>query len=495
MITYPSALSAARAHVKLRSSYLYFTRRCHLTLAIETSCDDTSVALLDKRQLSNGKVGAKLLFHKKVTSNNTEYHGVHPLVSHRSHQENLADLVNEAAQHLPSGIVPDLICVTRGPGMRSNLSTGIDTAKGLAVAWQRPFLGVHHMQAHALTPRLVAALQNAQEANTLGSSEDVTAQTYAQQKPEPQFPFLSVLASGGHTILIHSRSLADHRILGSSSDIAIGQCLDKVARAVLPPELLRNARTTMYGALLEEFAFTELSAGNTKGYGAQSEKSIAAKQHEAQYSLEVNNAENYRAIYETRYAYTVPKNDEVARERNLTKWGWAFHQPLTKAGGGLKIKSLEMSFTGLMTAAERAIHFQTDPNTRKLTKVERSPEDVSVEERKSMAYEAMRAAFEHVSNRAVLALQRAEEPLSTIVLSGGVAANSFFRYILASTLCAQNLPDTRLVFPPPALCTDNAAMIAWAGLEMFEAGHIDSRKIRALRKWPLDQILTPSQDD
>jgi N6-L-threonylcarbamoyladenine synthase len=128
-----------------------------MTLAIETSCDDTSVAILEKTT-ENGRHIAQLHFHEKVTSNNTEFLGVHPLVSLRSHQENLAILVQEAIGHLPLqntspegaledkayngsahvaiGRLPDFISVTRGPGMRSNLFTGLDTAKGLAVAWQ-----------------------------------------------------------------------------------------------------------------------------------------------------------------------------------------------------------------------------------------------------------------------------------------------------------------------------------------------------------------------
>jgi N6-L-threonylcarbamoyladenine synthase len=121
-----------------------------MTLAIETSCDDTSVAIVEKGS-RDGRATARLHFHKKVTSNNTEYQGVHPLVSLQSHQENLATLIKEAVDYLPmrdeslaaQGTVdpptrrlPDFISVTRGPGMRSNLFTGLDTAKGLAVAWQ-----------------------------------------------------------------------------------------------------------------------------------------------------------------------------------------------------------------------------------------------------------------------------------------------------------------------------------------------------------------------
>jgi N6-L-threonylcarbamoyladenine synthase len=127
-----------------------------MTLAIETSCDDTSVAIIEKGS-HHGRSTARLHFHKKVTSNNTAYQGVHPLISLQSHQENLANLVREAIVHLPpqhgslasttnsaNSIavdsvrrgLPDFVSVTRGPGMRSNLFTGLDTAKGLAVAWQ-----------------------------------------------------------------------------------------------------------------------------------------------------------------------------------------------------------------------------------------------------------------------------------------------------------------------------------------------------------------------
>jgi N6-L-threonylcarbamoyladenine synthase len=127
-----------------------------MTLAIETSCDDTSVAIIEKGS-RDGPATARLHFHKKVTSNNTEYQGVHPLISLQSHQENLANLIREAIAHLPpqddsldsttgnadsitvdtvTRKLPDFISVTRGPGMRSNLFTGLDTAKGLAVAWQ-----------------------------------------------------------------------------------------------------------------------------------------------------------------------------------------------------------------------------------------------------------------------------------------------------------------------------------------------------------------------
>lgn len=108
-----------------------------MTLAIETSCDDTSVAVVEKRTCPNtGRSAAILHYHRKVTANNTAFNGIHPLVSLESHQENLAMLADEALRSLPAKGIPDFVSVTRGPGMRSNLFTGLDTAKGLAVAWQ-----------------------------------------------------------------------------------------------------------------------------------------------------------------------------------------------------------------------------------------------------------------------------------------------------------------------------------------------------------------------
>ena len=110
-----------------------------MTLAIETSCDDTSVAILEKG-VHDGTTVARLHFHMKVTSNNAQFGGVHPLLALQSHQETLGMLLAEAIAHLPehggARRLPDFVSVTRGPGMRSNLFTGIDTAKGLAVAWQ-----------------------------------------------------------------------------------------------------------------------------------------------------------------------------------------------------------------------------------------------------------------------------------------------------------------------------------------------------------------------
>ncbi|KAL1611404.1 Mitochondrial tRNAs modification protein [Nothophoma quercina] len=345
--------------------------------------------------------------------------------------------------------------------------------------------GVHHMQAHALTPRLVAALETydaLKDTATLGSRPLKNGTGTLT----PAFPILSVLASGGHTILINSSSLTDHTILGSTDDVAVGECLDKVARVVLPTQVLESAKSTMYGALLEDFAFTSRESGreppkvkgDTSGFTARTYMEENGNKHEW---------------------YSPPTNNEVAIERSKTRWGWSITPPLIKTGGGNKISSMDMSFSGLMTAVERLARYITDPETGKISKEQRIAEDIPLEERQDMALGVQRAAFEHIASRLVLALQ-STSPHNTgkkpaVVMAGGVASNAFLRHVLASTLCMHGFGDVELFFPPPKYCTDNAAMIGWAGIEMFEAGYRDELAIRAVRKWPLDQLLSPVYDD
>lgn len=411
----------------------HVSRRALLTLAIETSwyaheappipianqlnSDDTSVAILEKDDANSEaptsselRSAAYLHFHEKITADNSRYGGIHPLTSLDSHQANLARLINRAlhdlpnapdnaasarptiAVNLPSGHTttkrkPDFISVTRGPGMRSSLSTGLDTAKGLATAWQIPLVGINHMQAHALTPRLVSAL-------TPASSRD----------PSPAFPFLSLLVSGGHTLLLHSTSLTQHPLLATTSDIAIGDCIDKIARAILPPALFaapHNHRTA-YGSLLEAFAYPSSPPA---------------------------------------YSYTAPASRAQELTRRPTPYAWSLSPPLAETHGGRKSASMEYSFSGLDSACRRTV-----------AGIDASDEP----QRRHLAREAMRVAFEHLASRVVMALQTlaqaAPDPRAfdapdlpigmgetkrarpaTLVVAGGVAANGFLRAVYVHT--------------------------------------------------------------
>ena len=533
-----------------------------LTLAIETSCDDTCVAILEKLPsagagtgtgtgIGTGTATARLHFNEKITSDNRSFRGVHPLTAVVSHTANLAPLIQKALRALPRPppasppstteideeankdgndddndnnkgekqeeailwvdgqprLKPDFVAVTRGPGMTSNLATGLNTAKGLAVAWGVPLVGVNHMQAHALTPRLVSALENENDRDKQGDGKKEVQQQQQQQQQreevgeerrtngeggenDPAFPFLSLLVSGGHTLLVHSRSLTEHAILAQAMNIAIGDMLDKCARVVLPVEWLSSSSSSsppspgstenvMYGALLEKFVFPD-----------------AAK------------STNHDFDFDFDYEYTPParRADEILpfNSDSGPHGSWSLTPPLSGT------TAMAYDFAGFNSQVQRA--------------VEDKPV-MGIEERRLLGRHAMRLAFEHLVSRVLFALKsnssnnnnndntiakrnntsnddddddadnmnekneeekEEEEEINTIVVSGGVASNRYLMHILRSMLAARGFGHLRVVAPPPALCTDNAAMVAWAGVEMYEAGWRSEMDILAMRKWPLD---------
>lgn len=340
--------------------------------------DDTSVAIL---QTTNNpgptQNAAELHFHQKVTADNAQYRGVHPMVALESHNSQLAPLIAKAICALPSfsegfpsisvrseagqwleKTKPDFVSVTRGPGLLPCLSTGLNCAKGLAVAWQVPLVGVNHMQAHALTPRLVSALE-----------------TNNNKRREPEFPFLSLLVSGGHTMLVHSRTLTHHAILASTTDVAVGDFIDKAARLILPEGVIQSSGEMMYGRLLENFAFPD---------GV------------------------------LRYNYAAPETRAEEMSRKASSWGWALAAPLAETRSGSKSKAMEFSFSGLGSAVKRICQEKGTTMT--------------LRERVDLAREALRVAFEHLASRVLMALKLLDETqtadaegISTLVVSGGVA--------------------------------------------------------------------------
>ncbi|KAG2021819.1 hypothetical protein GB937_004367 [Aspergillus fischeri] len=410
--------------------------------------DDTSVAIVEKNDRCRD-VSARIHFLENVTADTREYRGIHPILALESHQENLAKLVDKALTHLPSVSEdgedtsklmklsdgsqrrkPDFVSATRGPGMRANLFTGLDTAKGLSVAWQVPFVGVHHMQAHLLTPRLVSAMNRARQGTDVASTNPPLT---------PEFPFLSILVSGGHSMLVESTSITDHTIMASTADIAIGESLDKAAREILAPSVLNEAKTTMYGKLLEQFAFPNGSADWS--------------------------------------SYCAPKTRGEELIKQPSPWGWTLTSPFANT------RQLQFSFSFLPSMINKLMGAKKTAG-----------KDVSDEERVALAREAMRVCFEHLGSRTIIALEELQQKarnkgvpdVKTLVISGGVAANRFLMAVLRSFLDVRGFGHVEIVAPPPYLCTDNAAMIGWAGIEMFEAGFSTDLGGRALRKWALD---------
>lgn len=383
--------------------------------------DDTSVAVLHTPTPAR----AELVFLETITSANGATGGIHPLVSLVSHREHLAPLLARALPHCRGK--PDMVAVTRGPGMAAALAVGLDTAKGLAVALDRPLVGVHHMLAHALTPRLVAALGGGDACG---------------------FPFATLLVSGGHTLLARSRAPTRHRVLADTLDIALGDMLDKAARALLPAGALAAAGpVVVYGRLLEQFCFPDGGGDAEWAYHAPG---------------------------------TPARRDEAARRR--ARWGdWALPVPLARA------RPDAFSFAGLGSALQRVL------DARGAT--------MDAAERRALGREFMVAAFEHVASRAVVALRSAGGEVAggsaadgALVVSGGVAANGFLRHVLQRSLAHAGLARVRLVVPPARFCTDQAAMVAWAAAELWRAGWRTALDVQPLRRWSLDD-RTRSGDD
>lgn len=439
-------------------------------MAIETSCDDTCVAILEKSNTG----AARLYFNEKITSNNREFGGVHPAVAVLSHTTNLAPLLEKALRALPrksddnaatisvDGVLrskPDFVSVTRGPGMVSNLATGLNVAKGLSVAWGVPLLAVNHMQAHAITPHLIAALQKGEQDGAWDTVEtEAEVDPGQRRRHDPQFPFLSVLVSGGHTLLLRSESLNDHTILAEPMNIAVGDMLDKCARMIVPPEILDEEGGTsgMYGPVFEEFTFP----GST------------------------SSEEDYD------YRYTPPTRRAEESEMFEAGYDWSLTPPLARSGERESVMDL-FDFAGLNGT---------------VLKIMLKNKDMDITERRTLARAAMTLAFQHITSRLVYAIhgrldkhpspnpapprpepkEGEEPPIKTVVLSGGVASNKFFRHVVRKSLDVLGYSDIAIVAPPVPFCVDNAAMIAWTGMEMYEAGWRTDLGVVALRKWSLD---------
>jgi N6-L-threonylcarbamoyladenine synthase len=175
-----------------------------LLLAIETSCDETSAAVIrDGRVLSN-LVASQIKIH-------AEYGGVVPELAVREHLRNLPPIVREALKQAEVSIADlSAIAATQGPGLPTALMAGLKLAQGMSFALQKPFIGVNHHEAHLYSPWIEG------------------------QPPAARFdlfqPNVSLIVSGGHTLLVHVTTLGQHRVLGSTMDDAAGECFDKVAK-------------------------------------------------------------------------------------------------------------------------------------------------------------------------------------------------------------------------------------------------------------------------
>ena len=337
-------------------------------LGIETSCDETAAAVV------RGPEGRAILSSiiRSQIDEHTEFGGVVPEIAARAHIEILDRIVAEAMQKAGcSWDDIDAIAATAGPGLIGGVIVGFMTAKAIAMAANKPLVGVNHLEGHALTARLTDDLD---------------------------FPFLLLLVSGGHSQFLLVRGVGDYERLGTTIDDAIGEAFDKTAKLLGLP----------------------YPGG--------------------------------------------PHVEKMASSGDVTRF--KLPRPLLDRPG------LDMSFAGLKTALRT--------QAKKLEPVD----DQTVAD--------LCAAFQHAVSdvlaartKSALELFRARHPVAepVIVVAGGVAANQEIR---KSLLSAADEAGARFVAPPHALCTDNAAMIAWAGIERLQHGPVDDMALAPRPRWPLD---------
>lgn len=182
-------------------------KKHYLILSIDTSCDDTSVAVISNDLVLSNIISSQVEFHK-------EYGGVYPMLAKRMHQQSIDPAIAEALKRAKISFEKiDAIAITIGPGLAPALEVGVAKAKELAKRFKKPLIGVNHMEGHLLS-------SFARNSKGIGPFS----------KRKPRFPILGLLVSGGHTQLVLMMDFGKYRLLGETLDDAAGEAFDKVAR-------------------------------------------------------------------------------------------------------------------------------------------------------------------------------------------------------------------------------------------------------------------------
>lgn len=331
-------------------------------LGIETSCDETGIAIFDEEQ---GIIAHQLYSQVKV---HADYGGVVPELASRDHVRKTIPLIKAALNQAGcSKDDIDAIAYTAGPGLVGALLVGTSIGRSLAYAWGKPAVEVHHMEGHLLAPML--------------------------EEAQPEFPFVALLVSGGHTMMVEVDDIGEYKILGESVDDAAGEAFDKTAKLL--------GLDYPGGPRLAKLA----------------EKGTAGR--------------------------------------------FVFPRPMTNKPG------LDFSFSGLKTFAANTVRAEGDD--------EQTKADIA------------HAFQQAVADTLVIKCRRALEHtgINQLVVAGGVSANTYLREQL------KLLMDERkgqVFYPRPEFCTDNGAMIAFAGMQRLKAGQTGGLSLKAKPRWPLDTL-------
>ncbi|WP_413736913.1 tRNA (adenosine(37)-N6)-threonylcarbamoyltransferase complex transferase subunit TsaD [Sodalis sp. RH21] len=331
-------------------------------LGIETSCDETGVAIYDRQA---GLLANQLYSQVKL---HADYGGVVPELASRDHVRKTVPLIQAALREagLGAGDI-DGVAYTAGPGLVGALMVGATVGRALAYAWQKPAMAVHHMEGHLLAPML--------------------------ERDPPAFPFAALLVSGGHTQLIAVQGIGQYELLGESIDDAAGEAFDKTAKLL--------GLDYPGGPMLSQMA------------------------------------------------------------RRGAAGRFTFPRPMTDRPG------LDFSFSGLKTFAANTIRAnEQDEQTR--ADVARAFEDAVVD---TLLIKCRRALDQ-------TGLQR-------LVIAGGVSANRTLRERLGEMMQKRG---GKVFYARPEFCTDNGAMIAYAGMMRLQAGTLGDLAITVRPRWPLSEL-------
>jgi N6-L-threonylcarbamoyladenine synthase len=331
-------------------------------LGIETSCDETGVAIYDQEQ---GLLGHALYSQVDL---HAQYGGVVPELASRDHIRKLIPLIKKVlheSQTKPTEI--DGVAYTAGPGLVGALLVGTAVGRSLAWTWQVPAIAIHHMEGHLLAPML--------------------------EEPAPTFPFLALLVSGGHTQLLQVEAVGQYTLLGESIDDAAGEAFDKTAKLL--------------------------------GLGYPGGPALA----------------------------------RLAERGNPDVFD--FPRPMTQRPG------LDLSFSGLKT------HVLTTWQASEQTDQTRA--DIA------RAFED--AVIDTLTIKCRRALQ--QTGLKSLIVAGGVGANQRLRSRLVQL--ADDM-DIAVYYPRPIFCTDNGAMIAYAGFLRLKAGQFEPPSFGARPRWPINEL-------
>ena len=345
-----------------------------IVLGIETTCDETAAALVERFEDGRGRILSNVVLSQ--VSEHAAFGGVVPEIAARAHVETIDLIIGKAMRQADQTYASiDGVAAAAGPGLIGGVIVGLTTAKAIALVKEKPLVAVNHLEAHALTARLTDATP---------------------------FPYCLFLASGGHTQIVAVRGVGDYVRLGTTMDDAIGEAFDKAAKL--------------------------LGLGYPGG----------------------------------------PQVEKEAVRGNATRF--ALPRPMRGRDDA------DFSLSGLKTALRL--------EAEKIAPL--SNQDVA-----DLCASFQQAIVEVVLDRLRTGLRMFRTKFgapTALVAAGGVAANQTIRKVLHRLAFEVG---TVLVAPPLELCTDNGAMIAWAGAERLAVGLADPLEFAPRARWPLDQVSGP----